>query len=52
LGKDNIVFHSVIWPSILMGVDEGYNLPYDIPANEYLNIEGKNFNIEKLGNMA
>lgn len=41
LGKDNIVFHSVIWPSILMGVEEGYNLPYDIPANEYLNIEGK-----------
>ncbi len=41
LGKDNIVFHSVIWPSMLMGVDDGYNLPYDIPANEYLNIEGQ-----------
>lgn len=40
LGKDNIVFHAVIWPSMLMGVG-GYNLPYDIPANEYLNIEGK-----------
>ncbi|MFO8062106.1 MAG: methionine--tRNA ligase, partial [bacterium] len=41
LGKDNIVFHSVIWPSMLMGVDEGYVLPDNIPANEYLNIEGK-----------
>jgi len=40
LGKDNIVFHAVIWPSMLMGVG-GYNLPYNIPANEYLNIEGK-----------
>ena len=40
LGKDNIVFHAVIWPSMLMGVG-GYNLPYDIPANEYLNLEGK-----------
>ncbi|MDY6786575.1 MAG: methionine--tRNA ligase subunit beta, partial [candidate division WOR-3 bacterium] len=41
LGKDNIVFHSVIWPSMLMGVDEGYVLPDNIPANEYLNIEGQ-----------
>lgn len=41
LGKDNIVFHSVIWPSMLMGVDEDYVLPADIPANEYLNIEGQ-----------
>lgn len=47
LGKDNIVFHSVIWPSILMGVEEGYNLPYDIPANEYLNIEGKKLSTSK-----
>ncbi len=40
LGKDNIVFHAVIWPSVLMGADEGYILPDEIPANEYLNIEG------------
>ena len=40
LRKDNIIFHAVIWPAMLMGV-EGYNLPYDIPANEYLNLEGK-----------
>ena len=41
LGKDNIVFHSVIWPAMLMGIDEHYSLPSNIPANEYLNIEGQ-----------
>ncbi|MGQ9706865.1 MAG: methionine--tRNA ligase [bacterium] len=40
IGKDNIVFHAIVWPTILMGQD-GYNLPYEIPANEFLNIEGK-----------
>ena len=39
MGKDNIPFHTVIWPSMLMGF-EGLNLPYDVPANEYLNLEG------------
>jgi len=39
IGKDNIVFHAIVWPAILMGQD-GYNLPYEIPANEFLNIEG------------
>jgi len=39
MGKDNIPFHSIIWPAILMGYGN-LNLPYDIPANEYLNIEG------------
>jgi methionyl-tRNA synthetase len=39
LGKDNIPFHSIIWPSMLMGVG-GMNLPYDIPANEYLMFRG------------
>lgn len=47
LGKDNVVFHAVIWPAILMGIDDGYVLPYDIPANEYLNIEGKKFSTSK-----
>ncbi|MCX6651014.1 MAG: methionine--tRNA ligase [Methanomassiliicoccales archaeon] len=35
LGKDNIPFHTIIWPSILMGYG-GLNLPYDVPANEFL----------------
>ena len=43
LAKDNIPFHTIIWPSILMGYDEKLNLPYDIPANEYLRLEGKQF---------
>ena len=39
MGKDNIPFHTVIWPAMLMGYG-GLNLPYDVPANEYLNLEG------------
>ena len=39
IGKDNIPFHSIIWPSIIMG-EGGLNLPYDIPANEYLMFSG------------
>jgi methionyl-tRNA synthetase len=42
LGKDNIPFHSIIWPSILMGYG-GLNLPYDVPANEYLQLGGAKF---------
>jgi methionyl-tRNA synthetase len=40
IGKDNIPFHTIIWPMMLMGY-EGLNLPYDVPANEFLTIEGK-----------
>ncbi len=49
IGKDNIPFHTVIWPAELMGIDGIYNdapglqLPYDVPANEFMNIEGKQF---------
>ena len=43
LAKDNIPFHSIIWPSMLMGYDEELNLPYDIPANEYLCLSGEQF---------
>ena len=45
-GKDNIPFHTIILPSILMGSGE-YNLPYDVVANEYLNISGKQFSKSK-----
>ncbi len=41
-GKDNIWFHAIIWPSMLMGYGD-LNLPYDIPANEFLNLEGRKF---------
>lgn len=40
LGKDNIPFHTIIWPAILMGYG-GLNLPYDVPANEYLTFKGE-----------
>ncbi len=39
MGKDNIPFHTVIWPAMLLGYG-GLNLPYDVPANEYMNLEG------------
>ena len=40
IGKDNIPFHTIIWPAMLMGY-EGLDLPYDVPANEFLTIEGR-----------
>lgn len=40
IGKDNIVFHALVWPATLMAYDE-YILPAEIPANEFLNMEGK-----------
>jgi len=43
LAKDNIPFHTLIWPAILLGYDETLNLPYDIPANEYLRLKGEQF---------
>lgn len=46
IGKDNIVFHAIIWPVILMGRGE-YVLPAEIPANEFLNLEGEKFSTSK-----
>ena len=40
IGKDNIVFHSIIFPIILKSHGE-YILPSNVPANEFLNLEGK-----------
>jgi len=40
IGKDNIVFHTIIWPAMLMGYG-GLNLPYNVPANEFLTLEGR-----------
>jgi methionyl-tRNA synthetase len=53
IGKDNIPFHAIIWPAELAGAggtfdahydqgkEEPFVLPYDVPANEFLNLEGK-----------
>lgn len=44
LGKDNIVFHTIIFPILLSTrSDEGYILPKNVPANEFLNLEGRKF---------
>jgi len=47
IGKDNVVFHAIIFPAILMAWNEGgkehFCLPQNIPANEFLNFEGKKF---------
>ena len=40
IGKDNIIFHTMNWPAMLMGYG-GLNLPYDVPANEFLTIESR-----------
>jgi len=40
MGKDNITFHTVLWPAILMGAGD-LHLPDDIVASEYLNMGGK-----------
>jgi methionyl-tRNA synthetase len=53
IGKDNIPFHAIIWPAELIGVDTSFDekmgaenpkplvLPYDVPANEFMNLEGR-----------
>lgn len=38
IGKDNTFFHTIIWPALLLAKG-GLNLPYDVPANEYLTLE-------------
>jgi len=56
IGKDNILFHTVLWPAVLMGMGRlgepwdgpaadgrRFNLPYDVPANQYLNLGGQKF---------
>jgi len=39
IGKDNIPFHAIIWPAMLMGYG-GLALPYDVPANEFMTMGG------------
>ena len=48
IGKDNIVFHCIVFPAMLMAwndghPDEQYVLPENVPANEFLNFEGQKF---------
>ena len=53
IGKDNIPFHAIIWPAELIGLSTSFDemmgsekpmslvLPFDVPANEFMNLEGK-----------
>jgi methionyl-tRNA synthetase len=53
IGKDNIFFHATMWPAQLMGAGQDFvkiftggegdplNLPYDLPANQFMNLEGQ-----------
>jgi methionyl-tRNA synthetase len=41
LGKDNIPFHTIIWPAMLSKQKENFVLPHNVPANEYLTLEGQ-----------
>ena len=41
MGKDNIVFHAVIWPAMLMGYGDGLHLPTNVVATEFLTMEGR-----------
>ena len=47
IGKDNVVFHTIIFPAMLMAWNDGnkdkFVLPENVPANEFLNFEGKKF---------
>lgn len=55
LGKDNIPFHTVIWQAELLGVkgiysdngEQPLNLPHDVPANEFMNVQGQKFSKSK-----
>lgn len=46
IGKDNIVFHCIIFPSMLKA-DGSYILPDNVPANEFLNLEGNKISTSK-----
>lgn len=47
IGKDNVVFHTIIFPAMLMAWNDAredkFVLPQNVPANEFLNFEGKKF---------
>jgi len=40
IGKDNIVFHCIVFPVMLKAYGDGFILPENVPANEFLNLEG------------
>ena len=49
IGKDNIVFHCIIFPAMLMAYGDNYQLPDNVPANEFLNLEGDKISTSRNG---
>ena len=51
IGKDNVVFHCIVFPAMLMAWNDAredrYVLPENVPANEFLNFEGQKFSKSK-----
>jgi methionyl-tRNA synthetase len=55
MGKDNIVFHTIIWPSMLLGYGSGgefgagrpLTLPYNVVASEFLTMESRQFSVSR-----
>lgn len=47
IGKDNIVFHCIVFPAMLMAYGDGFQLPDNVPANEFLNLEGDKISTSK-----
>jgi methionyl-tRNA synthetase len=43
IGKDNIPFHCVVFPAMLFATHSGYVLPWQVPANEFYNLQGRKF---------
>jgi methionyl-tRNA synthetase len=52
IGKDNVVFHCIVFPAMLMAWNDGekekYCLPQNVPANEFLNFEGRKFSKSRI----
>lgn len=47
IGKDNIVFHCIVFPCMLKAYGDGFILPENVPANEFLNLEGNKISTSK-----
>ncbi len=47
IGKDNIPFHCLVFPSMLFGMKQRWVLPWQVPANEFYNLEGRKFSTSK-----
>ena len=43
IGKDNVPFHTIIFPALLMASGEGYALPWQVSSTEYITMEGEKF---------